>query len=63
MGSEMCIRDSMIVCMIASEVSPTIKVLRWERNKEEGTRDRRKGWYMPVSLEMRKVKNDEYQSA
>ena len=53
----------MIVCMIASEMSPIIKVLRWERNKEEGDRDRRKGWYMPVALEMRNVENDEYQSA
>ena len=53
----------MIACMIASEMSPIVRVLRWERKTEEGSRDRRKGWYMPVALEMRKVKNDEYQSA
>ena len=52
----------MIVCMIASEMSPTVRVLRWERNMEEGARDRRKGWYMPVALELRKEKND-YKSA
>ena len=52
----------MIACMIASEMSPTVRVLRWERNKEEGERDRRKGWYMPVALEMRKESND-YRSA
>ena len=52
----------MIVCMIASEMSPTVRVLRWERNVEEGERDRRKGWYMPVALEMRKESND-YRSA
>jgi hypothetical protein len=44
----------MICCMIASEKSPTVRVLRWERNMEEGERDRRKGWYMPVALELRK---------
>ena len=48
----------MIVCMIASENSPIVRVLRWERNIEEGDRDRRKGWYMPVALEMRKESND-----
>ena len=53
----------MIVCMIASEMSPTVRVLRWERNMEEGERDRRKGWYMPVALELRKVKENEYKSA
>ena len=53
----------MIACMIASEMSPTVRVLRWERNKEEGERDRRKGWYMPVALELRKVKENEYKSA
>jgi len=52
----------MIACMIASEMSPTVRVLRWERNKDEGERDRRKGWYMPVALEMRKENND-YRSA
>jgi len=44
----------MIVCMIASERASTVRVLRWERNLEEGERDRRKGWYMPVALELRK---------
>ena len=53
----------MIVCMIAGEISPTVRILRWERNMEEGERDRRKGWYMPVALELRKVKQDEYKSA
>ena len=53
----------MITCMIASEMSPTVRVLRWERNVEEGERDRRKGWYMPVALELRKVKENEYKSA
>ena len=53
----------MITCMIASEMSPPVRVLRWERNVEEGERDRRKGWYMPVALELRKVKENEYKSA
>jgi len=53
----------MIACMIASEQSPIVRVLRWERNNEQGERDRRKGWYMPVALELRKVDKDEYQSA
>tara|TARA_X000001388_G_scaffold73794_1_gene65943 strand:+ start:20861 stop:21247 length:387 start_codon:yes stop_codon:yes gene_type:complete len=53
----------MIVCMLAGEVSPTVRVLRWERNMEEGERDRRKGWYMPVALELRKDENDRYRSA
>jgi len=44
----------MISCMIASEKANTVRVLRWERNMEEGERDRRKGWYMPVALELRK---------
>ena len=48
----------MIVCMIASENSPIVRVLRWERNIEEGDRDRRKGWDMPVALEMRKESDD-----
>ena len=52
----------MIACMVASETSPIVRVLRWERNMEEGERDRRKGWYMPVALEMRKESND-YRSA
>jgi len=46
---------AMTVCMIASELSPIVRILRWERNIEEGERDRRKGWYMPVALELRKV--------
>ena len=45
----------MVCCMIASEMSPVVRILRWERNFEEGDRDRRKGWYMPVALEMRKA--------
>ena len=53
----------MIVCMIAGEVSPVVRVRRWERNMEEGERDRRKGWYMPVALELRKVQDDRYRSA
>ena len=48
----------MIVCMITAENSPIVRILRWERNIEEGDRDRRKGWYMPVALEMRKENND-----
>ena len=36
----------MIVCMIASEFSPVVRVLRWERNLDRGDRDRRQGWYM-----------------
>tara|TARA_R100000656_G_scaffold117522_2_gene90907 strand:+ start:4757 stop:5107 length:351 start_codon:yes stop_codon:yes gene_type:complete len=44
----------MIVTAIASEVSPRINVLRWERNIEQGERDRRAGWYMPLTLEFRK---------
>ena len=48
----------MIVCMIAAENSPIVRILRWERNIEEGDRDRRKGWYMPVALEMRKESDD-----
>ena len=53
----------MIGCMISAELAPTVRVLRWERIMEEGSRDRRKGWYMPVALELRKEKNEEYQSA
>tara|TARA_R100000808_G_C2112835_1_gene126403 strand:+ start:60 stop:446 length:387 start_codon:yes stop_codon:yes gene_type:complete len=44
----------MIVSMIAGEVSPIVNVLRWERNIEQGGRDRRVGWYMPLTLELRK---------
>ena len=47
----------MITCMIAAEKSPQVQVLRWERNIEEGERDRRKGWYMPVTLELKKGKS------
>ena len=50
----------MIACMIAAETSPIVRVLRWERNMEEGERDRRKGWYMPVALELRKEKVSDY---
>ncbi len=53
----------MISCMIASEKANTVRVLRWERNLEEGERDRRKGWYMPVALELRKEDYDRYRSA
>jgi hypothetical protein len=53
----------MITCMIASEKANTVRVLRWERNMEEGDRDRRKGWYMPVALELRKEDYDRYRSA
>ena len=48
----------MVVVAIANEMSPIVRVLRWERNMEEGERDRRKGWYMPVSLEIRKVESE-----
>ena len=49
----------MIVSAIAAEVSPIINVLRWERNIEQGDRDRRAGWYMPTTLEFRKeIKHD-----
>ena len=55
---------AMVVCMVASEVSPVVRILRWERNMEEGERDRRKGWYMPVALEMRKeMQYDRHRSA
>ena len=42
----------MVACMIASEESDEVNVLRWERNFDEGDRDRRKGWYMPVKLNL-----------
>jgi len=29
-----------------------VNVLRWERNFDEGERDRRKGWYLPVKLNL-----------
>jgi hypothetical protein len=41
----------MIACMIASEESEVVNILRWERNFDE-IRDRRKGWYLPVKLNM-----------
>ena len=47
----------MIVSMIAGEISPIVNVLRWERNIEQGGRDRRIGWYMPLTLELRKEAN------
>ena len=55
---------AMVTCMVASEICRVVKILRWERNIEEGDRDRRKGYYMPVALEMRKeIKNDRHRSA
>jgi hypothetical protein len=42
----------MVACMIASEESEEVNILRWERNFNEGERDRRKGWYLPVKLDM-----------
>lgn len=42
----------MVACMIAAEESEEVNVLRWERNFDEGERDRRKGWYLPVKLDM-----------
>ena len=48
----------MVVIAIASELSPVVRILRWERNIEEGERDRRKGWYMPVTLELRKDQHE-----
>ena len=42
-----------ICSIIAAEGSPTVRFLRWERNRDEGVRDRRKGWYMPVALELK----------
>ena len=42
----------MIACMVASEFSDEVNVLRWERNFNETERDRRKGWYMPVKMNM-----------
>ena len=41
----------MIACMLAAEESEIVNVLRWERNFDE-IRDRRKGWYMPVKMNM-----------
>jgi len=42
----------MVACMIAAEESEEVNILRWERNFNEGERDRRKGWYLPVKLNM-----------
>ena len=42
----------MVACMIAAEESEEVNVLRWERNYDEGERDRRKGWYLPVKLNL-----------
>ena len=41
----------MIACMAASQSSDVVKILRWERNIDT-YRDRRKGWYMPCTLNM-----------
>ena len=46
----------MMVFTIASEFSPVVRVLRWERNLDRGDMDRRQGWYMPVALNLRKEK-------
>ena len=46
----------MISAIVASEKSPLLRVLRWERNVEQGSRDRRQGWYMPITLEHNKGK-------
>ena len=42
----------MIACMVASEFSSEVNVLRWERNFNNGERDRSKGFYMPVKLDL-----------
>ena len=52
-----------ICSMVAAERSPTVRFLRWERNRDEGVRDRRKGWYMPVALELKEERIDGNQSA
>lgn len=52
-----------ICSMVAAERSPTVRFLRWERNRDEGVRDRRKGWYMPVALELQEERSDGNQSA
>ena len=41
----------MVCTAIASEQSDIVNILRWERNFDE-VRDRRKGWYMPVKLDL-----------
>jgi hypothetical protein len=47
-----------ICSMVAGEYSPVVRFLRWERNREEGVRDRRKGWYMPVAIEKERRTSD-----
>jgi hypothetical protein len=47
-----------ICSMVARENSRVVRFLRWERNKEEGKRDRRKGWYMPVAVELEERRVD-----
>jgi len=41
----------MVCTAIASEQSDIVNILRWERNFDE-VRDRRKGWYMSVKLDL-----------
>ena len=48
----------MICSIVAAEVSPVVRLLRWERNRNEGVRDRRKGWYMPLSLEFSQERSE-----
>jgi hypothetical protein len=52
-----------ICSMVAGELSPIVRFLRWERNREEGVRDRRKGWYMPVAIEKERSSIGQYKSA
>ena len=52
-----------ICSMVARENSPIVRFLRWERNREEGVRDRRKGWYMPVAIELERRIDEQNQSA
>ena len=44
--------DCIYLCLALSEESEEVNILRWERNFNEGERDRRKGWYLPVKLNM-----------
>ena len=37
----------------------SITFLRWERNIEQGVRDRRKGWYMPVSIPLKGIRHED----
>ena len=37
----------------------SITFLRWERNIEQGVRDRRKGWYMPVSIPIKGIRHED----